>query len=238
MKTIIHKADSRGFFDHGWLKAKHSFSFGRWYDPERVNFGALRVLNDDIIQPSTGFGMHPHDNMEIISVILEGAIQHEDSMGHKQVIRENEVQVMSAGTGIFHSEHNASKTSPLNLLQIWIFPKEKNIKPVYNQHLFGKEEAQNKWQRLVSNGSDGGLEINQDAFISRAFVDAGKEVLYTPGKSSFGTYLFVVEGYVIAGEDELFSRDAVGLVGADKFSVKAKSDAYVLAIEVPDINLK
>ena len=189
MKTIIHKAELRGGFNHGWLQAKHSFSFGRWHDPQKVNFGAIRVLNDDIIKPSTGFGLHPHDNMEIISVILDGAIKHADSMGHEEIIATNEVQVMSAGSGIFHSEYNASNTDDLNLLQIWIFPKGTNIKPVYDQKYFDPTGAQNQWQVLVSGNTDSSLTIHQDAVISRVFLKEGNEINYQLMKESYGCYV-------------------------------------------------
>ena len=236
MKTIIHRSDSRGSFNHGWLQAKHSFSFGRWYDPQKVNFGALRVLNDDIIQPSTGFGLHPHDNMEIISVILDGAIKHADSMGHEQVIKENEVQVMSAGTGIFHSEHNASSSDELNLLQIWIMPNKKNIEPVYDQKYFDVTGAQNKWQVLVSGDGTAPLTIQQNAFISRSFLSAGKEIQYSVHNGSFGTYLFVIKGEIEIDKNKLYERDAIGIIDSGEFKVKATADSQLICIEIPSMN--
>ncbi len=236
MKTIIHRSDSRGSFNHGWLKAKHSFSFGRWYDPKRVNFGALRVLNDDIIQPSTGFGLHPHDNMEIISVILDGAIKHADSMGHEQVIKENEVQVMSAGTGIFHSEHNASSSDELNLLQIWIMPDKKNIDPVYDQKFFDVNGAQNKWQVLVSGDGKAPLSIQQNAFISRTFLSEENEIEYSTHSGSFGSYVFVIEGEIEIVGNKLYKRDAIGIMESREFKVKATKDSQLICIEIPSMN--
>jgi redox-sensitive bicupin YhaK (pirin superfamily) len=164
MKTILHKSHTRGHANHGWLDTYHSFSFANYFNPERIQFGNLRVLNDDIVAPGSGFGKHPHDNMEIITIPIKGSLMHEDSMGHKQEITENEVQVMSAGTGIFHSEFNASGTDFVNLLQIWVLPDKRNIEPTYDQKKFDSKGAINQWQTLVSP-ENGPLKLNQQTLI-------------------------------------------------------------------------
>lgn len=233
MNTIIHKSDSRGHFNFGWLDTRHTFSFARYYDPERVNFGALRVLNDDIIKPGEGFGRHPHDNMEIITIPISGSVLHRDSMGHEEVIKPGEIQVMSAGTGIFHEEYNASNEEDTSLLQIWIFPKEKNIKPVYNQTSFAKEPAQNNWQKLVTHNEPGTLHIHQDAVISRTYLSSGNEIEYTLKAGSFGSYLFVIDGSVEIDGQTLNNRDGLGIWAAKSFIIKAKSDSLILNLEIP-----
>jgi len=231
MKKTIHKAETRGHANHGWLNTHHTFSFANYYDPERINFGNLRVLNDDIVQPSTGFGKHPHDNMEIISIPISGSILHLDSMGHKQIIGENEVQVMSAGTGIFHSEYNASDCKEVNFLQIWILPHLKNIKPVYNQLLFDPLEAKNRWQVLVDN-ENGPLKVNQNTIISRVFLDKGEEILYRLREKSDRSYLFVIDGTIEVDNEEFTARDGIGLEQVTEFKLKALKNAVVLNIEL------
>jgi redox-sensitive bicupin YhaK (pirin superfamily) len=230
MKTTLHRANTRGHADHGWLNTHHTFSFANYYDPERVHFGNLRVLNDDVIAPGTGFGKHPHDNMEIITIPISGTVLHQDSMGHKQTIGPNEVQVMSAGTGIFHSEYNASGTEELSLLQIWIFPEKKNIKPVYDQVKFDENEAQNRWQFLV-NG-DGPLKINQQASISRVFLTKGHEITYSHSNLSRKSYVFLIDGEIEVGNIVLQKRDGLGLEDCSEFNVKALKDSYLINIEV------
>lgn len=234
MKTIIHKADTRGHFNYDWLNTYHTFSFARYYDPTRLNFGALRVLNDDVIKPNTGFGRHPHDNMEIITIPISGKLLHKDSMGHEEYIKTGEVQVMSAGTGIFHEEYNGSKEEDINLLQIWIHPKTNNVKPRYDQRLFDAEEAINNWQKLVSNKNGETLMINQDASISRVFLSKGKELDYNLQDTSFGSYIFVVNGEITINDTELSARDGIGIFDTNKLNVKANSDAYILNFEVPE----
>jgi redox-sensitive bicupin YhaK (pirin superfamily) len=233
MKTLLHKSETRGHFDYGWLDTHHTFSFARYYDPQRENFGALRVLNDDIIKPAEGFGRHPHYNMEIITVPITGSVLHRDSMGHEEVIKAGEIQVMSAGTGIFHEEYNASNSEDTSLLQIWIFPKEKNIKPVYNQTLFEKSPAENAWQKLVTHNDPETLHIHQDAIVSRTFLDAGKELDYSLMDSSFGSYLFVIDGEIEIAGQTLNKRDGLGVSDTKSFSVKAKQDSYILNLEIP-----
>lgn len=239
MKKIIHRADSRGRSIYDWLDSKHNFSFAGYSDRERVRFGALRVLNDDIVSPGTGFGKHPHDNMEIISIPLKGALMHKDSMNHEQVIGENEVQVMSAGTGIFHSEFNASTTEAVNFLQLWIYPNVKNVKPVYDQKYFDPLEAKNKWQNLVTglaNPDKKALAIQQEAKISRVMLENEKEINYTPQRTSYGCFLFVVYGEIEIDGEVYTARDALGISEVAEFKIKSLRDSYILNVEVPDIN--
>jgi redox-sensitive bicupin YhaK (pirin superfamily) len=233
MDTILHKNESRGHFNFGWLDTHHTFSFARYYDPERVNFGALRVLNDDIIKPGEGFGRHPHDNMEIITIPITGSVLHRDSMGHEEVIKPNEVQVMSAGTGIFHEEYNASKSEETSLLQIWILPKEKNIKPVYNQTEFEKRPSQNAWQKLVTHNEPNTLHIHQDAIISRIFLNAGSETSYYIMEKSFGSYIFVIDGSAEVDGIKLNKRDGLGVSDTKSFTIKALNNSYIVNIEIP-----
>lgn len=233
METILHKSETRGHFDYGWLNTRHTFSFARYHDPERIHFGALRVLNDDIVQPGEGFGKHPHDNMEIISIPLSGELQHEDSMGHTQVIHENEVQVMSAGTGIYHSEYNASHEKPVNFLQIWIFPSEKNVTPVYDQKIFDPKEGENKWQELVTPTSDNSLTIHQNARLSRVFLSEGKTIIRDILQGTFGVYFFLINGEAEISGQLLHQRDGLGLVTTNPVEIKAKKDTHLISIEIP-----
>lgn len=234
MRYLIHKASERGGANFGWLNSKHSFSFGHYYDPSRTNFGLLRVLNDDVVQAGMGFGEHPHDNMEIVSIPLSGALEHKDSTGTNEVIRKGEVQIMSAGTGIRHSEFNHSKTEQVQFLQIWVFPKERNIKPRYEQKKFEIADRSNKFQTVVSpNKEEGGVWINQDAWFSLANVDASNSINYTAKKTDNGAYVFVIKGEVEIGDQKLSERDAMGIVEFDQFNIKATSDAEILVIDVP-----
>ena len=233
--TIFHPADTRGHANHGWLDAQHSFSFANYYDPARVQFGALRVLNDDIIAPGMGFGKHPHDNMEIITIILDGALEHKDSMGHTQAIVPNEVQVMSAGKGVFHSEYNHNKDKEVNVLQTWIFPNKENVEPRYDQKMFPEEKRVNKWQTLVSpiENNDEGMKIHQNAWISRTKLEAGKELQYQLHNPENGTYVFLIDGSAKLGEQELGRRDAVGTINSETLTVNALSESDILVFEVP-----
>jgi quercetin 2,3-dioxygenase len=234
-KTIVHKAGTRGHADHGWLNAHHSFSFAGYHDPERVHFGMLRVLNDDIVSQGMGFGKHPHDNMEIITIILEGALEHKDSMGHTQAIHPNEVQVMSAGTGVFHSEYNHNRDKKVNLLQLWIFPDKRNVEPRYDQKVFAAEERVNKLQTLVSSidGNDEGLKIHQDARIYRTTLEEGKSLSHVIKGDHHGVYAFVIEGSVNINGEDLDKRDAMGISGAEQLDIKALANTDVLLVEVP-----
>lgn len=234
MKTLIHRAEDRGHADHGWLNAHHSFSFANWQDPSKVHFGMLRVLNDDVVAPGMGFGMHPHNDMEIITIILEGALQHRDNMGNGSVIKPGDVQVMSAGTGVVHSEFNPSKTEAVNLFQLWIFPKEDHIQPRYDQKTFDVSGRKNKVQ-VVASGfkSNGELYIHQDAALSMAAIDAGNKITYTPMKKGNGAYVMVVNGRVKIAGNELGRRDAIGVWEMDSFEIEAKENSEVLIVEVP-----
>jgi redox-sensitive bicupin YhaK (pirin superfamily) len=234
MKTIFHPASERGHVNLGWLDSYHSFSFGHWQDPEKVHFGALRVLNDDRIEGGSGFPAHPHDNMEIVSIPLEGALGHKDSTGTDGVIRTGDVQIMSAGTGIRHSEMNASKSDPARFLQIWVFPKLENSKPRYDQKTFDRSERKNKWQVVVSpNEKDGGVWINQDARFALTDLEAGHQIAYTPAFKDNGLYVFLIDGGIEISGVKLGKRDALGIYATDNLSIKANQDSKILAIEVP-----
>lgn len=236
MATInFHPANTRGFADHGWLKANHSFSFAGYHDPSRIHFGALRVLNDDIIAGGMGFGKHPHDNMEIITVVLDGALEHKDSMGHTQALYPNEVQVMSAGTGVQHSEYNHSRDQNVNVLQLWIFPDKKNVEPRYGQTVFDPSERVNKLQTLVSpiDKADDGLKIHQDAWIYRTTLKAGQSLEHALHSSRHGVYVFMIDGEATANEQLLGRRDAAGISNTDKLSLLANTDSDILVVEVP-----
>jgi redox-sensitive bicupin YhaK (pirin superfamily) len=234
MKKEIHRAESRGFADHGWLKSYHSFSFASYYNPERMGFGLLRVLNDDTVSPGMGFGEHPHDNMEIVSIPLKGSLEHRDSMGNKMVIGPNEVQIMSAGKGVRHSEYNHSKTEEVKFLQIWVLPKERNIKPRYEQKVFKAEERRNKFQTVVSpEQTDGALWINQDARFVLTDLKNGKALTYSLKDEAKGVYIFVLEGSIETSGETLKRRDAIGVSETMKIEIKALENAEILLIEVP-----
>lgn len=236
MKKVIHTADSRGHVSHGWLDTYHSFSFASWQNPERVRFGVLRVLNDDVVAPDMGFGMHPHDNMEIVTIILRGELKHKDSMGSDGVIKENEIQVMSAGRGVTHSEFNSSEDEDVNLLQIWVFPDEKDIEPRYDQQSFAPEGKENKLLTLISPDKDSkeSMWINQDAYFSIGKFDAGKEISYDVHTEGNRVYAFVIEGEIEIDGEKMGRRDAMGISETGKFDIKVLSDnTEVLLIEVP-----
>lgn len=235
MKKIIHKAKSRGYADHGWLKSYHTFSFASYQNSERMNFGMLRVLNDDVVQPKMGFGTHPHRNMEIISIPISGALSHTDSIGNKRSIEVGEVQVMSAGTGLKHSEFNDSKTDAVNFLQLWIVPEIENITPYYNQKIFEALERKNKFQVLVSPKDKqvvGSLPINQQGYISMIDLDKGFETTYDLKN---GAYFFLIEGEVLVEDENLEKRDAIGVVEKKKVNIKANKASKLLVIDVPMI---
>ena len=241
MKTIIHKAESRGFANHGWLQANHSFSFANWYNPEKVHFGALRVLNDDIIAPKMGFGTHPHDNMEIITIPLGGEIKHRDSMHNEwQSVFPGEVQVMSAGTGVQHSEINGSVDKHLSLFQIWIIPNKQNIEPRYDQKTFLEENRKNKLQTLVTSideNNEGSLKIHQDAILSRIDLDKGKTFKYELKSEKHGVYVMTIHGNVMINSNSLQTRDAIGVSETEDFDINVLEDSQLLFIEVPLLEL-
>ena len=234
MKTIFHPASERGQVDLGWLKSFHSFSFGHWYDPSKIHFGALRVLNDDQVRGGGGFATHPHDNMEIVSIPLNGELSHMDSIGTKGMIKTGDVQIMSAGTGIRHSEMNASKSDTVNFLQIWVLPKKENIEPRYDQKTFDTSLRANKWQVVVSpQHNEGGVWINQDARFALAKLDAGKEIVFEQKFKGSGVYLFLLDGQIEAGGTKIGRRDALGITESDHVKIKANADSEILAIEIP-----
>jgi redox-sensitive bicupin YhaK (pirin superfamily) len=235
-KSVLHKADSRGETRASWLIGKHSFSFNRYYDPDRMNFGLLRVLNDDWIAGGGAFPMHPHENMEIITIQLEGGLQHTDNNGGQGVIRENEVQVMSAGTGIRHSEANASQTEVCRLLQTWVFPNQMGLKPRYDQRRFDPVGRDNQWQVLASPEEGEALYIHQQAVYSRGDFDAGKTVKYPIRYTGNGVYAFVLEGQCTINGQPLERRDGFGVWETDAITVEATTDTELILIEVPMIN--
>lgn len=233
-KKVKDKANTRGHANHGWLDSHHTFSFARYHNPQRMGFGLLRVINDDVVAPGMGFGAHAHDNMEIISIPLSGALEHQDSTGNKEVIRTNDVQIMSAGSGLTHSEYNHSKTDKVNFLQIWVLPKEENIKPRYEQKTFKPEDRQNQLQTVVSPEKDGqAIWINQDAWFSLGNLKSGFSEEYKIHKPENGVYAFVLEGEVEIDGEKLSKRDGIGISETDTVSIKATSDAEVLLMEVP-----
>lgn len=231
---ILHRANERGHANHGWLNSFHSFSFASYYDPAKTNFGALRVLNDDAVDPGEGFGTHPHNNMEIISIPLEGDLEHKDSMGNVSVIKHGDIQVMSAGTGIYHSEYNKNPDRPVKFLQIWIIPKTKNVKPRYDQITLNMADRENKFQQILSpNADDEGVWIHQDAWFHLGRFDKGKSTEYKLRKNGNGVYAFVLSGNATINNQELNSRDAVGVWDAGEISIKADSNTEILLMEVP-----
>ena len=234
MKTIVHKANTRGYFDFGWLKTNHTFSFSNYYDPERVNFGMLRVLNDDFVAAGQGFGTHPHNDMEIVTIPLDGALAHKDSTGSEGVIYPDEVQIMSAGTGIRHSEYNHLQNGESSFLQLWIFPDKKGHKPRYNQKSFNPEERRNKLQFIVTpEKKDGNLWLNQDTYLSRVDLDNGNSINYKTHTQENGAYLFLIDGEIKVVEETLSKRDGIGIWDTDEFTISAANDSQILIIEVP-----
>ena len=236
MKTIIHKAETRGFADHGWLKSHHTFSFASYQNAERNNFGMLRVLNDDVVQPKMGFGTHPHKNMEIISIPLKGALSHKDSMGNKRAIEVGEVQVMSAGTGLTHSEFNDSKTDAVNFLQLWIIPEEMGVTPNYEQRKFDSSNQKNRLQTVVApkNKLEGNaLPISQQAYIYRSDLESGNALSIKVKNANNGVYIFVVDGKVEVNNSVLNSRDAIGVSETESIDVMANKNSELIIIEVP-----
>jgi len=234
MKTVLHKANSRGHADHGWLNAWHSFSFAGYYDPSRVHFGALRVLNDDTVAGGMGFGMHPHDNMEIITIPLAGKLEHKDSMGNSGVINKGEIQVMSAGTGVHHSEKNKDADEQVKLLQIWVFPDTKNVKPRYDQKAFDLIASKNKLVNVVSPmGDSEGLNIHQHAWFHLGKLDKDLNTTYELKDKTNGVYAFVIDGEVTINGEKLNRRDGLGISETDKLEIKTDSEAELLLMEVP-----
>ncbi|TGE07664.1 pirin family protein [Hymenobacter fodinae] len=234
MQTLLHTANSRGHANHGWLNSYHTFSFAGYNNPQRVHFGVLRVLNDDIVAGGMGFGTHPHDNMEIISIPLSGTLEHKDNAGNHGIIRHGDVQVMSAGTGIAHSEKNHSQTEEVKFLQIWVFPNKRNVQPRYDQQTFEAADRRNKFQQVLSpNPDDAGVWIHQDAWFHLADFDAGFGAEYQVKKPGNGVYVFVLEGDATVAGQSLHRRDGFGVWDTASFSVKGDSNTRLLLMEVP-----
>lgn len=231
----LHPADSRGAANHGWLQSYHTFSFANYHNPSRIHFGALRVLNDDKVSGGMGFGQHPHDNMEIISIPLEGDLEHQDSMGNNAVIRHGDIQVMSAGTGIYHSEYNHSKDSTVKFLQIWVFPNKKNVTPRYDQITLNVADRHNQLQQILSpNSDDSGVWVHQDAWFHLGKFDQDVETNYSIKKAGNGVYAFVLSGSFELDGQALSTRDGLGIRGAEAFELKALTpNAEILLMEVP-----
>jgi quercetin 2,3-dioxygenase len=234
MDKIIHRSNDRGHMDHGWLKTWHSFSFASYFDKDKLNFGTLRVLNDDIVEPAEGFGTHPHDNMEIVTIPLEGELEHKDSTGHVEVIKPEDVQIMSAGSGLYHSEYNHSDKNLVNLLQIWVFPKERNIRPRYDQMKLHPEDRKNKIQTFVSPvKAKDKLWINQDAFFSQCQLDKSQKINYKIQKEGNGVYVFLINGKIKIADEILSKRDAIGIWNKDEVEITAEEDSRILFVDIP-----
>ena len=234
MKTIIHKANERGHANHGWLNAYHSFSFANWYNPEKVQFGMLRVLNDDTIAAGMGFGTHPHDNMEIITIPLEGDLAHKDSMGNGTIIKSGDIQVMSAGTGIQHSEFNPNHNHHTKLFQIWLFPKYRNVEPRYQQITLDQSLQKNDFAQILSpNLDDVGVWIHQDAWFYLSDFDADFSKKLSLKKEGNGFYIMNIEGEIEVNGEKLERRDAVGIWETNEIEIKANTAAKFLVMEIP-----
>jgi len=234
MKKAFHAANTRGNANHGWLNANHSFSFANYHNPERMNFGALRVLNDDTIAPGMGFGTHPHENMEIITIPLEGDLEHKDSMGNIGVINEGEIQVMSAGTGVHHSEYNKNADQAVKVLQLWVFPKKQNVTPRYDQMSVRNLKKPNDFYQVLSpNSEDAGMWVHQDTWFHLGEFDVEKSLDYTLKKPGNGVYVFVIEGSFNVEGENLKKRDAIGIWDTETINFTAQSESKILLVEVP-----
>jgi redox-sensitive bicupin YhaK (pirin superfamily) len=234
MNTILHKANTRGHANHGWLNSNHSFSFANYYNPERMNFGVLRVLNDDIVAGGRGFGTHPHDNMEIISIPLEGDLEHKDSMGTVGIIKQGDIQVMSAGTGIFHSEYNKNEDREVKFLQIWVFPNKRNVEPRYDQITLDHKKMDNNFAQVLSpNANDDGVWIHQNSWFHLGNLNSEFSGKYELKDKANGVYAFVIEGDIEIAGQKLSKRDGFGIWNTDTIDIKSNSDSKVLLMEVP-----
>ncbi|KPM32756.1 Pirin [Croceitalea dokdonensis DOKDO 023] len=235
MNTVLHKANTRGDANHGWLHSKHTFSFANYHDPERMNFGVLRVLNDDTVSANRGFGTHPHKDMEIISIPLEGDLKHMDNMGNSTIIKSGDIQVMSAGTGIMHSEYNHNPDRPVKFLQIWVIPNKRDVAPRYDQITLDVADRHNKLQQVVSpNADDAGVWVHQNAWFHMTNLDEGKEVVYkVKDPVNNGVYAFVIKGAATINGEALKQRDGLGIWNVDTLDIKGDSDTELLLMEVP-----
>lgn len=233
MKTILHKADTRGHANHGWLNSYHTFSFAGYNNPERVHFGALRVLNDDTVAPGMGFGKHPHDNMEIVSIPLSGDLEHNDTTGRHEIIKQGDVQIMSAGSGIQHSEKNANHNQDVNFLQLWVFPQKRNIEPRYEQKTFSAEARENALLTVVAPDNANALWINQDAWFTLGNFTKATTTTYTLHKEKNGVYVFVIKGNTTINGIALNKRDGLGISDVNELQIEAEANSEILLIEVP-----
>jgi redox-sensitive bicupin YhaK (pirin superfamily) len=234
MKTTLHTAESRGHANHGWLNSYHSFSFANYHNPERMNFGALRVLNDDTVSGGQGFGQHPHKNMEIISIPLKGDLEHKDSMGNTTVIKEGDIQVMSAGTGVFHSEYNKNKNEEVQFLQIWVLPKTQNVSPRYDQISTRDLAVKNSFYQILSpNNWDRGVWIHQDTWFYMGDFEVENSSTYTLNNSNNGLYIFILEGSIVIEDIVLKKRDGLGIWDTDQITLLTKAPSKILLMEVP-----
>ena len=235
MQKMIFRENDRGHVDFGWLKSAHSFSFGQYFDPDKMSFGALRVLNDDQVEGGQGFDRHDHNNMEIVSIPLEGALAHQDSMGNGRTIETGDVQIMSAGKGVQHAEFNADQKDPVKFLQIWVIPNERDLQPRYEQKSYLQLDKHNRFATIVSpdNADPNIVHIHQDAYFNLADIDVGKKIEYTVHSEKNGLYLFVLEGKILVENETLSRRDAIGLYQTEKIEIEACFDAKLLLIEVP-----
>ncbi|NND33366.1 MAG: pirin family protein [Saprospiraceae bacterium] len=234
MESILHRANTRGHANHGWLNSHHTFSFANYYNPDRMNFGVLRVLNDDVVSGAKGFGTHPHKNMEIISIPLEGDLEHKDSMGNVTVIKEGDVQVMSAGTGVYHSEYNKNKDRPVRFLQIWMYPNQENVEPRYDQITLDPQKIRNELQQILSpNPNDAGVWVHQNAWFYLGEFEQGYVTSYQLNDNKNGVYVFVINGDVTVDDQTLNTRDGFGVWSRVMISLKADSHAKILLMEVP-----
>lgn len=233
MNKVIHRSDSRGLAEHGWLHSRHTFSFASYHDPDRMGFGKLRVLNDDIVEPSMGFGTHPHNNMKIVSIPISGTLRHKDSMGNQHIIRSGEVQIMSAGTGITHSEYNDSSTGPVNFLQIWILPKKRNIEPRYAQKAIYTNIAKNRFLDIVTprQENNDAVWINQDAYFSLSVLEKENTVTYKCNFDNPAIYIFIISGEIVIDNEVLKKRDGIALDDLTKIEIRANEESKVLCIE-------
>lgn len=233
--TILHKSNTRGYANHGWLESKHTFSFANYHNPERMHFGVLRVLNDDRVNPGMGFGTHPHDNMEIISIPLEGDLEHKDSMGNTTVIKNGDIQVMSAGTGIMHSEYNKNSDKLVKFLQIWVYPNKRNVKPRYDQITLDKKERNNKFQQILSpKPDDAGVWIHQDAWFNMGTFSKGVKTTYNLNKKGNGVYIFIIKGSATVNNQLLEKRDGFGIWNINNLEISSNVDSTeILLMEVP-----
>lgn len=232
--SVLHKADTRGVANLGWLDSRHTFSFSHYYNANRMNFGALRVLNDDTVAPGMGFGKHPHANMEIVSIPLEGDLEHQDSMGNQTVIRKGDIQIMSAGTGVEHSEYNKNADKEVKFLQIWVIPNKQNAAPRYDQITLTEADRQNRFQQILSpNPDDDGVWINQNAWFHLGKFAAGTIAQYTLKQKGNGIYAFVLSGNVEINNQQLGPRDGFGVWESESLKVLSNSDSEILLMEVP-----